>query len=132
MPGDDLHKIKKATTLGVDCICMDLEDGVAISRKDEARRTIAYALQTIDFSHSEKIVRVNPVYFPYAQSDLQEILPYKPDSVIVPKVNDADQVQWVSEQIGDIERENNWSDGEIGLIVLIETAKAIVNLKQYR
>ncbi len=25
MPGDDRRKIEKATTLGVDCICMDLE-----------------------------------------------------------------------------------------------------------
>jgi len=29
MPGDDRRKIEKATTLGVDCICMDMEDGVA-------------------------------------------------------------------------------------------------------
>ena len=32
MPGDDLHKIRKATTLNVDCICMDMEDGVALNR----------------------------------------------------------------------------------------------------
>ena len=29
MPGDDRRKIEKATTLGVDSICMDMEDGVA-------------------------------------------------------------------------------------------------------
>ena len=39
MPGDDLHKIRKAITLGVDCICMDLEDGVAPVRKQAARKT---------------------------------------------------------------------------------------------
>ena len=37
MPGDDERKIRKAATLDVDCVCLDMEDGVALSRKDEAR-----------------------------------------------------------------------------------------------
>jgi citrate lyase subunit beta-like protein len=49
MPGDDWKKITKALTLGVDCICMDMEDGTAANRKAEARETIARALQELDF-----------------------------------------------------------------------------------
>jgi citrate lyase beta subunit len=48
MPGDDMRKIQKATTLGVDCICMDMEDGVALNRKVVARSTILSALQNLD------------------------------------------------------------------------------------
>ena len=44
MPGDDRHKIEKALTLEVDCICMDMEDGVALDRKAAARQTIVAAL----------------------------------------------------------------------------------------
>ena len=40
MPGDDRRKIEKATTLGVDCVCMDMEDGVAITHKSEARPSL--------------------------------------------------------------------------------------------
>jgi len=36
MPGDDWKKITKSLTLGVDSICMDMEDGVAHNRKAEA------------------------------------------------------------------------------------------------
>jgi len=61
MPGDDLYKINKAVTLGVDTICMDMEDGVAINRKEVARATIAHALGNIDFGASEKLARINPV-----------------------------------------------------------------------
>ena len=39
MPGDDLKKIQKGISLGVDSIVMDLEDGVALNRKVEARCT---------------------------------------------------------------------------------------------
>jgi citrate lyase beta subunit len=51
MPGDDRRKIEKATTLGVDCICMDMEDGVAITRKTEARAVIAQAMKELDFGN---------------------------------------------------------------------------------
>ncbi|MCB0206364.1 MAG: hypothetical protein KDH89_16205, partial [Anaerolineae bacterium] len=60
MPGDSLHKIEKATGLGVDSIVMDLEDGVALGHKDVARSTVLSALQTLDFGRSERLVRVNP------------------------------------------------------------------------
>ena len=79
MPGDDLHKIQKAITLGVDTICMDIEDGVALNRKQVARDTIVDALQTLDFGKSERLVRINPVGSGLENDDLQSVLPYRPD-----------------------------------------------------
>ena len=55
MPGDDWKKIVKSITLGVDSICMDMEDGVAVNKKAEARATIARALRVLDFGKSEKL-----------------------------------------------------------------------------
>ena len=49
MPGDNWKMINKSLTLGVDSICMDLEDGVAVSKKDEARATIVRALRELEF-----------------------------------------------------------------------------------
>ena len=59
MPGDDRRKIEKATTLGVDCICMDMEDGTAISKKAEARAVISQAMKELDFGKSERCIRIN-------------------------------------------------------------------------
>ena len=61
MPGNSMRKIEKAIGLGVDCIVMDLEDGVAFSQKEEARRTIVQVLQTLDFGRTERLIRINPV-----------------------------------------------------------------------
>ena len=61
MPGDDRRKIEKATTLSVDCICMDMEDGVAIHQKAEARAVIALAMRELDFGRSERCIRINSV-----------------------------------------------------------------------
>ena len=44
MPSDDVKKIAKALSLDMDCICMDMEDGVAGRNKSKARQTIAKAL----------------------------------------------------------------------------------------
>ncbi|HUV26485.1 MAG TPA: CoA ester lyase [Anaerolineales bacterium] len=128
VPGDDLHKIRKATTLDVDCVCMDLEDGVAISRKQSARETISNALRTLDFGRSERLVRVNPVASTLVERDLQEILPAQPDGIVIPKVTHADQIRSISEKISIFEDENNLSVDSIILIALIESAQGVVNL----
>ena len=49
MPGDDRRKIEKSTTLGVDCVCMDMEDGTAVNKKAEARQVIAQAMKELNF-----------------------------------------------------------------------------------
>src|SRR5512141_1542358 len=99
MPGDDRHKIEKAITLGVDCICMDMEDGVAVNKKAEARLTIAKALQELDFGKSEKLVRINAVGSGLEKDDIQAVLPYQPDGIVIPKMEEHAQIQWASDVI---------------------------------
>ena len=129
MPGDDRHKIEKALTLGVDCVCMDMEDGVALNRKAEARRTIAAALRELDFGRSEKLARLNAVGSGLETEDLQAVLPFRPDGVVLPKIETLEQIQWASEKIEAAELERGWSLGSIRLLAGVETPKAILNLK---
>jgi len=130
MPGDDMHKIQKAISLGVDCVCMDLEDGVAMNRKETARQTIADALRTLDFGRSERLVRINPVGSAFIEDDLRAVLPAHPDGLVVPKVGEAAQLHWLSQKVTEVERKNGWADGEIVLLALIETALGVVNLAE--
>ncbi|MDD5371782.1 MAG: aldolase/citrate lyase family protein, partial [Anaerolineaceae bacterium] len=130
MPGDDMHKIQKATGLGVDSIIMDIEDGVAFNRKPDARTTILEALQTLDFGRSERLVRINPVGSGMEADDLITVLPGRPDGIVVPKVTGADQVRWVSQRLAEYELANAWPGGEMAILVLIENALGVVNLKE--
>jgi len=138
-PGDDLRKIQKAATLGVDCICMDMEDGVALNRKAEARQTIAQALRTIEFGSAERLARINPVGSGLEHNDLETVLPAHPDGIVIPKVEFAEQIQWVSQYIGRFEKSSGWtpsSSGNAGLstgipiLVGVETARGIINLRE--
>src|SRR5512134_1034467 len=99
MPGDDRRKIEKATTLRVDCICMDMEDGVAITRKTEARAVIAQAMQELDFGASERCIRINSFGSGFEKFDLAAAVATNPDAVVVPKVESAVQVRSISEHI---------------------------------
>ncbi len=130
MPGDDRRKIEKATTLGVDCICMDLEDGTALSRKAEARAVIAQAVKELDFGRAECCIRINGVGSGFERDDLAAALAARPETIVVPKVETAEQVQWVSGEIESYELANGLPLGGIRLLVGVETARGILNLKE--
>ena len=130
MPGDDRRKIEKSTTLGVDCICMDMEDGVAISHKTEARAVIAQAMKDLDFGNSERCIRINSVGSGFEKFDLAAAIATNPDSVVLPKVETAAQVRSISEYIEIYELSSKLNIGSIRLLVGVETAKGILNLKE--
>jgi citrate lyase beta subunit len=130
VPGDDRHKIEKSLTLGVDCICMDMEDGVALNRKAEARATIARALRELDFGRSERLARINPVGSGLEKDDIEAVLPHHPDGIVIPKIESPEQIQWASGKIEGAELANGWPVNSIRLIVDFETARGILNLKE--
>ncbi len=130
MPGDDRRKIEKSTTLGVDSICMDMEDGVAANKKSEARAVIAQAMKELDFGKSERCIRINSVGSGMEKYDLAAALATNPDAIVVPKVESAEQVKWVSDHIETYELSSNKNIGSIRLLVGVETAKGILNLKE--
>ncbi len=130
MPGDDRRKIEKATTLGVDCICMDMEDGVASTRKAEARAVVAQAMQELDFGKSERCIRINSFGSGLEKLDLAAALATHPDAIVVPKVESAAQVRWISEDIQLYEASSKLEPGSIRMLVGVETARGIMNLRE--
>ena len=130
MPGDDRRKIEKATTLRVDSICMDMEDGVAANKKAEARAVIAQAMKELDFGNSERCIRINSIESGLEKRDLVAALATNPDAIVVPKIETAEQVKWVSERIESYELSSNLDIGAIRLLIGVETAKGILNLKE--
>jgi citrate lyase beta subunit len=130
MPGDDRHKIEKAISLRVDSICMDLEDGVAVAHKKQARQMVASALGEFDFGFSEKLVRINAAGTGLDLEDLDGILPGHPDGVVMPKVENLQQVRKVSDRIEAAELKHGWLMNSIRLIADVETARGMLALAE--
>ena len=130
MPGDNWKMITKSITLNVDSICMDMEDGAAINKKAEARTWIAKALQELDFGKSEKLARINSVGSGWEKDDIDAVLPYHPDGIVIPKVESFEHVEWASKIIEAAELKYGWPINSIRILLGVETAKAIMNLKE--
>ena len=130
MPGDSQRKIEKAITLPADSLILDLEDGVALNRKAEARQTIVAALASLDFGPRERLVRINPVHTDLAQADLEMTLPAHPDGYVVAKVEAPEQLLIVDATLSAAERSNGWPEHSLPLLAMIETAKGVMNLRE--
>ena len=130
MPGDSLRKINKAAGLDVDCIVMDLEDGVALNQKEAARQTIDEALRTLDFGNSEQLVRLNVIESEYFADDLAATIGARPAGFVIPKVEQARQLVAIDEMLAEAEATHGWPANSLQLLAQIETALGVVNLKE--
>uniref|UniRef100_A0A6P7FEK8 Citramalyl-CoA lyase, mitochondrial n=1 Tax=Diabrotica virgifera virgifera TaxID=50390 RepID=A0A6P7FEK8_DIAVI len=131
VPGNDLRKISKISSLNVDCIALDCEDGVAFNKKDEARQTIRDSLaQLVSNSEikSDIGVRVNSIDSDMCEKDLEVCLSGKvlPHTVLLPKVEESDHLRWFSEKLD----KSIQSSNKVNLIIYIESAKAFTNLTE--
>jgi citrate lyase beta subunit len=130
MPGDDEYKIKKAIGLGVDSIVLDLEDSVSMPFKNKARETVAQALTELDFSGSERLVRINTFSSGLAEGDLETILPSRPDGILLSKTKEAEDVKKLSKILSDFEKNQGWETNSIYILAIVESALGIINLKE--
>ncbi|HNB37585.1 MAG TPA: CoA ester lyase, partial [Anaerolineales bacterium] len=62
--------------------------------------------------------------------DIEAVLPYRPDGIVIPKVESVEQVEWASRIIEDAELKNGWPVNSIRILIGVETAKGILNLKE--
>jgi citrate lyase beta subunit len=130
IPGDSQRDIKKATTLDVDCVIIDLEDNVAWNKKEAARTTTLEALKTLDFGHSERVVRINPVGSRLEDADLRITSAGGPDAYLLPKVETPAQLIWLDKALTTLEHRHDFAPDSIRILALVETALGIMNLRE--
>ncbi len=93
VPGDRPDRFAKASTSGADAIIIDLEDSVDLTRKGYAREAAAEWLS--GDRPVPVFVRVNPHDSHMTQDDLNAILPYLPDGIVLPKAEGAKSIHWL-------------------------------------
>ncbi|XP_030642701.1 citramalyl-CoA lyase, mitochondrial [Chanos chanos] len=130
VPGNDERKLRKLSSLDVDCAVLDCEDGVALNKKAEARETIPKMLAELNLGRTEKCVRVNSVSSNLADEDLSVILRAEvlPSALMLPKVEDTGEVQWFVDRLEQHLKDRNLAE-PIRLVTFVETAVGLLNLK---
>lgn len=125
MPGNNPNMLQNAGVLGSDTVILDLEDAVAPGEKDAARFLVAAALTETDFYGAEKVVRINALDS-FGRDDLAVIVPARPDGVVLPKVQEAADIQVLDEILSDLERRHRVTQ-PIAIFALIETPLGLCN-----
>lgn len=128
VPGSSLKMIQKIAQIKVDSVILDLEDAVAPNKKEEARHLVLDYLNQSRTSNTEQAVRINSIGSGLEVGDLQMVLQGKNlDTIVIPKVESSEHLAFVGTMIDCIcpERRN-----EIKLVALIESANALVNIKE--
>lgn len=131
VPGSNPRFIEKAQGLPADEIFLDLEDAVAPSAKEDARKTIVAALNEGDWSGKIRVVRINDLDTHWAYRDVIEVVEgagANLDAVMLPKVRDAGHVRWLDRLLTQIERATGLPVGGIGIEAQIEDAQGLADV----
>ena len=127
LPGNNPNLMINGDVLGADAIIFDLEDAVAPDEKDAARILVRNALEFLDFSSVEVVIRINSVdNNGFWKLDLDEIIPRNPQCILVPKALDAAYIRTVSAYMGEVESRHGITS-PVKIIALIETAIGLEN-----
>jgi citrate lyase beta subunit len=87
----------KALEVGADIVCIDMEDAVAIDRKDEGRAATLPLFRERTHPNVEKMVRINGLSTYHGLKDLQALVESDapPESIMIPKIRSAEEVQLI-------------------------------------
>ncbi len=114
--------IEKSAATGADAIILDLEDAVAPAEKPRARARLAMAVPRAARGGAEIVVRINRPWRSLV-ADLEAAVIAGVRALMLPKIDNAEQVRVVSEMTGEWESERGLAPGAIGLIPMVETAR---------
>jgi malyl-CoA/(S)-citramalyl-CoA lyase len=132
VPGSNVRMLEKAPRLGADIVMLDLEDAVAPDDKPQARLNVVDALQEQDWSSCSVSLRINGLDTHWCYRDLVDVVEQAGqhlDQIMIPKVSGAGDVHLVATLLDQIE-EAVGLQSRIGISVLIETAKGMVNIDE--
>jgi len=123
-PGLNPEMFPKALASGADMVCIELEDGIAIKDKDEARKNTINALKNLKINNDvELVVRVNCQRTKPGILDLEAFISSKLNvkALMLPKVKTPDEITFIDDLLTDCNMDTD-------LHVIMETNEALENI----
>jgi citrate lyase subunit beta/citryl-CoA lyase len=124
VPGDAGDRLLKAGGRGADAVIADLEDAVAPAGRPAARVAVSKWIHGARPRTTERWVRVNAGN--EAATDLRAIYAPGLDGVVVPKVDNVDELNHMASTLAEIVQVG---DARPAVMALIETARGVQNVE---
>ena len=131
LPADSEKKIAKGDDTNADGLILDIEDSVALTRKDEARRLARAYLDARPLGSRKKklLVRINPLDGTMTLDDLAAVVGGAPDYVLLPKYRTREDVIRLDHYLSALEVREGVARGHIRILVIgTETGQGVLNL----
>lgn len=122
LPGNTPSMMLNAGIHKPNGIILDLEDSVALDKKDEARLLVRNALRQVDFYGAERMVRINQL--PAGLEDLEAIVPHYVQIILIPKCERSIQVIQVEERVETLLKQSK-QQREIFFMPIIESCLGV-------
>ena len=121
--------VEKAHTRGADAIQLDLEDSIAASEKEEARRALPAAVGRLAGLGVDVVVRVNRPWR-LAMRDLEAAVLPGVRALALPKLESADHVRFLDEVVTELEGDAGLPAGTVRFIAMVETSSGFFRLQE--
>jgi len=131
VPGSSVKMLDKARGLKPDQMFMDLEDAVAPLAKADARKNIVQALNEGGYEDKIRAVRVNDWTTQWTYTDVIDVVEgagANLDCIMLPKVQNAEQIVALDLLLTQLERTNGLEVGRLGIEAQIENAMGLINI----
>lgn len=129
MPANAPKFVEKAYLRNADAIALDLEDSVPQAEKLATQARVKELIPVVRKGGSDVFIRVNNTP-ELLKEDIEASIWPGLEGIIVPKVENAEEVQIIEQQIAKLEKERDIPTGHIKISVLIESCKGYVNLNE--
>jgi citrate lyase subunit beta / citryl-CoA lyase len=133
VPGSSEKFLAKGPTIPADMTFLDLEDAVSPLEKEAARPKVVDAIKNLDWGDRVLCVRVNDWSTEWTAFDVIEVVGNageRLDEIMLPKVQDAGQVQALDLLLTQVEKKAGLPVGHIGIEAQIETARGLINVEE--
>ena len=122
VPAINRRALEKLDSLDCDAVIFDLEDSVSPEKKAEARENLRAFFAASPPSGKERIIRINALSSNFGADDLELVLALEPDAVLLPKVDEPQDVTVVSDRLAEADAPES-----LRIWAMIETPRGILN-----
>lgn len=119
VPASRPERFQKALNIGADAICVDLEDAVPISEKENARKSLKQFPSATPSTAT--CLRINSLDSEESKHDLAALsaIDISPDYLMLPKVDSVNELDIIKSELGSAPR----------VLAIVESARGLVNVE---
>lgn len=129
VPGSDPRKLAKLESTPADAFILDLEDAVALSKKETAR---THVRNVIEFVGNRRAiwVRINRWGTLLSRDDLAAVVAPGLSGIVAPKIESAAEVDDLAAAVASLEAARGMAEGSVQLIATIESVRGVAAARE--